>query len=166
MRQSSLGTEALGAALLLVLRIFRVLRGLFVLAELRLVELLRLVDLVGAVVCGVGLHGRDVYPTVEIAVVKLYVCWGTFPVLWPRRGAPWRPAWHPCKRAHDALKEAGHDPEVVRVYGLASLPDITPGRRRIKRLTGESYVPVLVLDDGEWIAQSDAIVAWALAHPA
>ena len=93
--------------------------------------------------------------------MKLYVCWGTFPVPWPRRGASWRPGAHPCKRAHDALKNAGLSPDVVRVYGLASLPDITRGRKEVKRLTGESFVPVLVLDDGTVIAGSNRIVEWA-----
>jgi hypothetical protein len=92
--------------------------------------------------------------------MKLYVCWGTFPVPWPRRGATWRPGGHPCKRAHDALKEAGHSPEVVRVYGFGQLPDVTSGRREVKRLTGESWVPVLVLDDGEVVKGSESIVAW------
>ena len=93
--------------------------------------------------------------------MKLYVCWGTFPVPWPRRGGSWRPAAHPCKRAFDALVAAGHAPDVVRTYGLARLPDITRGRREVKRLTGESFVPVLVDDDGQIIAGSDRIVAWA-----
>ena len=39
--------------------------------------------------------------------MKLYVCWGTFPVPWPRRGGSWRPSAHPCKHAHDALRAAG-----------------------------------------------------------
>ena len=98
--------------------------------------------------------------------MKLYVCWGTFPVPWPRRGASWRPGAHPCKRAHDALRAAGHDPEVVRVYGFAELPDITPGRRTVRRLTGKNLVPVLVLDDGEAISESDRIVEWSRRHPA
>jgi hypothetical protein len=98
--------------------------------------------------------------------MRLYVCWGTFPVPWPRRGASWGPGGHPCKRAHDALKEAGHSPEVVRVYGLGQLPDVTRGRREVKRLTGESWVPVLVLDDGEVVTESDTIVEWARANPA
>ena len=96
--------------------------------------------------------------------MKLYVCWGTFPVPWPRKAASWRPAAHPCKRAHDALVEAGHSPDVIRTYGLASLPDYTAGRKEVKRLTGESFVPVLVLDDGEVIADSAKIVAWAQEH--
>ena len=97
--------------------------------------------------------------------MKLYVCWGTFPVPWPRRGASWRPAAHPCKRAHDAVREAGHDPEVVRVYGFGQLPDMTRGRREVRRLTGQSYVPVLVLDNGQIIQGSESIAAWAQATP-
>ena len=53
-----------------------------------------------------------------------------------------------------------------RVYGLAPLPDITSGRREVKRLTGESFVPVLVLDDGEVIKDSRNIVAWARENAA
>jgi hypothetical protein len=98
--------------------------------------------------------------------MKLYVCWGTFPVPWPRKGATWRPRGHPCKVAHDALRNAGHHPEVVRVYGLAPLPDFTSGRREVKRLTGESLVPVLVLGDGQVIKESKTIAAWACEHPA
>ena len=97
--------------------------------------------------------------------MKLFVCWGTFPVPWPRRGASWRPSAHPCKVAYDALREAGHSPVVERVYGLAELPDMTSGRREVKRLTGASFVPVLVLDDGEVIADSKEIAAWARRHP-
>ena len=47
---------------------------------------------------------------------------------------------------------AGHDPEVRYAFGWRVLPDIpfnlTPGRRRVKRLTGSTDVPVLELDDG------------------
>lgn len=97
--------------------------------------------------------------------MKLYVCWGTFPVPWPRKSASWRPGAHPCKNAYDALKEAGHRPEVVRSYGFGGLPDVTSGRKQVKRLTGESWVPVLVLDDGEVIRESKNIVAWARDNP-
>ena len=98
--------------------------------------------------------------------MRLYVCWGTFPVPWPRRGDSWGPKHHPCKRAHDALKDAGHSPEVVRVYSFGFLPDITRGRREVRRLTGESYVPVLALDDGTVIQDSKRIAAWARENPA
>ncbi|MEX2196805.1 MAG: glutathione S-transferase N-terminal domain-containing protein [Thermoleophilaceae bacterium] len=46
------------------------------------------------------------------------------------------------------------------------MPDVTRGRKDVNRLTGESYVPVLVLDDGEVIADSKSIVAWARDNPA
>ena len=97
--------------------------------------------------------------------MKLYVCWGTFPVPWPRRGASWRPGAHPCKRASDAVNDAGYSAEVVKVYGFAFLPDVTRGRREVKRLTGASFVPVLVLDNGTVISESDRIVDWARANP-
>jgi glutathione S-transferase len=98
--------------------------------------------------------------------MKLYVCWGTFPIPWPRKGESWHPSKHFCKQAHDALTEAGHSPEVVRTYGKAGVIEFTPGRREVKRLTGQSHVPVLVLDDGEIIVDSKNIVAWARANPA
>jgi glutathione S-transferase len=55
---------------------------------------------------------------------------------------------------------------VVRSYGFAALPDVTRARRAVKRLTGQSRVPVLVLDDGDFIADSRNIAAWARENPA
>jgi hypothetical protein len=66
----------------------------------------------------------------------------------------------------DALREARHSPDVEKVYGFGFLPDLTRGRRDVKRLTGESFVPVLVLDHGELVTSSADIVAWAQANPA
>ena len=94
--------------------------------------------------------------------MKLYVCYGTF------KPAP-RPGGHPCGQAYHALKEAGHDPEVVKTYGYGALPDFmnpTSGRREVKKLTGKTWVPVLVTDDDEVISDSKKIIAWAKAHPA
>ena len=90
--------------------------------------------------------------------MKLYICWGTFP-------SP-RPGGHPCRNAYMALKDAGYEPELVKSYGLGPLPDMTQGRKEVKALTGQSWVPVLVLDDGEVIQDSKSIVAWAQQHPA
>ena len=91
--------------------------------------------------------------------MKLYVCWGTFP-------APWRPGGHPCRNAHSALREAGWEPEVERVYGLGPLPDfMNPTRSEVRALTGQNMVPVLVTDAGETIVDSKRIVEWARAHP-
>jgi Glutathione S-transferase, N-terminal domain len=90
--------------------------------------------------------------------VKLYVCYGTF-------GGP----GHACGRAHDALRKAGWQPEVVKSYGSAFLPDIlnrTRGRREARELTGQSSVPVLVTDDGDVIHDSKRIADWAERNPA
>ena len=93
--------------------------------------------------------------------MKLYVCYGTW------KPAP-RPGGHPCGNAYHALVDAGHDPEVVRAYGLGPLPDIvnTPHRREVRRLTGTAWVPILILDDGTVIDGSHQIVEWADANPA
>jgi hypothetical protein len=93
--------------------------------------------------------------------MKLYVCYGTFTF------SP-RPGGHPCGHAHRALKQAGHEPEVIRSYGFGALPGIfnaTPARREVKRLTGNYWVPVLVADDGTVVQGSGKITAWAEANP-
>ncbi|HEX8053683.1 MAG TPA: glutathione S-transferase N-terminal domain-containing protein [Thermoleophilaceae bacterium] len=95
--------------------------------------------------------------------MKLYVCYGTW------KAAP-RPGGHPCGTAYHALREAGHDPEVIKSYGLMILPDTpfnqTAGRKEAKRLTGSSTVPVLVTDDGEVVSDSRKIADWAKKNPA
>ena len=90
--------------------------------------------------------------------MKLYICWGTFQVPGARS--------HPCRDAYLALKEAGHEPELIKVYSSGALPAVTRGRKEVKRVTGQSWVPVLVTDDGEAIHESREIVAWAERHPA
>lgn len=92
--------------------------------------------------------------------MKLYVCYGTFPTP--------RPGGHPCANAYHALKDAGHEPEIVKAYGLGMLPEVfnrTAGRQEVKRLTGSLMVPVLITDEGEVVESSERIVAWAKAHP-
>ena len=94
--------------------------------------------------------------------MKLYVCYGTFKTP--------RPGGHPCGNAHQALIDAGYEPEVIRSYGFGPLPavvnDMAPGRREVKRLTGNYWVPVLVTDEGSVIQDSSKIVEWAKASPA
>jgi hypothetical protein len=89
--------------------------------------------------------------------MKLYVCWGT---MWTPR-----PGGHPCRNAHNALRDAGHDPDVVKVQGLGvgprALNVMTDGRREVEQLTGQRAVPVLVTDSGEVITESARIVEWA-----
>lgn len=97
--------------------------------------------------------------------MRLYVCWGTWRGATPR---PFRRAEsHPCGVAHEALVEAGFAPQVIRCFGWEALPgffNLTPGRRKVKELTGETTVPVLVTDDGEAVAGSGEIAAWAARH--
>ncbi len=94
--------------------------------------------------------------------MKLYVCWNTRPTP--------RPGGHPCANAYSALRDAGHDPEVIKVRGLGVGPKfmhwMTEGRKEIQKLTGQPAVPVLVTDSGEVISDSKKIIAWAEANPA
>ncbi len=95
--------------------------------------------------------------------MKLYVCYGTWTVGKPLHA-------HPCGEANKALIEAGYHPEVVHSYGLGLLPGpvngLMPGRREVKALTGNYWVPALVTDDGTVIQGSTKIIAWAWANPA
>ncbi len=86
-----------------------------------------------------------------MAGVELHVCYGTF-------GTAER---HPCKKAHEGLILAGHQPKLVRTGGCYRTDALWSGRRRIKRLTGNYKVPTLFLDDGTIIDGTENIVAWA-----
>ena len=92
--------------------------------------------------------------------MKLYVCWTA-------RDTP-GPHHHACTRAYDALRDAGYDPQVSRTYSFGAVPAFlqTPGRREVKRLSGQSWVPMLVTDEDEVISGSREIESWAQAHPA
>ena len=94
--------------------------------------------------------------------MKLYVCWGTFQTPSPPHG-------HACHNAYQALRMAGHDPEVIKVRGLGIGPRflhlMTDGRREVERISGQRAVPVMVTDDGEVVTDSRRIVEWAEAHP-
>jgi hypothetical protein len=93
--------------------------------------------------------------------MKLYVCWTTIQLPRPPRG-------HPCHNAYKALRDAGYEPEVIKVQGLGVGPVklMTDGRREVQELTGSPVVPVLITDDGQAINESQRIVEWAKAHPA
>jgi hypothetical protein len=91
--------------------------------------------------------------------MKLYVCWGLF-------RSP-RPGGHPCRNAHEALTDAGWDPEVQKTYGLGILGDtLNPTRAEVRRVSGQNMVPVLITDDGEVVSGSDRIARWARDNPA
>jgi len=95
--------------------------------------------------------------------MKIYVCYGT----WTAGKSVHA---HPCGEARRALVEAGYAPEVIRSYGLGALPglvnDFNRGRREVKRMTGNYWVPVLVTDDETVIQGSDEIIRWARENPA
>ena len=78
-------------------------------------------------------------------------------------GGPWP---HACRRAHEALREAGHDYETV-IFGRGHRFGLfTKGRRpRLKEMSGQEKLPVLQWPDGTTIAGSGNIVAWAKANP-
>lgn len=91
--------------------------------------------------------------------MKLFVCWGLFKT--PKPG-------HPCRNAWEALRSAGHDPEIIRARGWGLLPawlNRTAGRREVRRLTGQDWVPVLVTATGDIVQGSKAITTWAAANP-
>jgi len=92
--------------------------------------------------------------------MKLYVCWGTFQTFGPG---------HPCRNALDALRSAGHDPEIIRSYGWGLLPaavNRSTGRRLARQATGKSWLPLLVSETEEMIAGSDRIKNWATENQA
>jgi glutathione S-transferase len=78
------------------------------------------------------------------------------------------PIAHPCGRAAKALDDAGHTYECKHTRGgslmLWTWPTRARDRAEVERLSGQRAVPILVLDDGEVITGSGAIVHWAQEH--
>lgn len=89
--------------------------------------------------------------------MKLYICWST-------NGSD----HHDCHKVHQALVDAGHEPEIIKARGQEHLPVFLQGkaRREVFAMTGSYFVPVLVLEDGTAINEPDAAVAWAGSHTA
>jgi hypothetical protein len=93
--------------------------------------------------------------------IKLYVCYTRRNVHIPLVHQ------HSCAKAYEALRFAGHDPEVVHAYSFGGVPGAlqTPQRKRVREHTGSYWVPALETDSGEWISGSETIVDWAERHP-
>lgn len=76
---------------------------------------------------------------------------------------------HPCAKAAAALRDAGHAFEIETVGGYRALfwtrrdPSV---RAKVRELSGQDNVPILVLDDGSVISGSATIARWAKEHPA
>lgn len=79
------------------------------------------------------------------------------------------PVAHPCGRAAKALDDSGHTYDLEEVKGGSlkfwTWPARARDRAEVERLSGQRAVPILVLDSGEAVAGSSAIVQWAKAHP-
>jgi glutathione S-transferase len=79
------------------------------------------------------------------------------------------PLAHPCGRAAKALDEAGHEYEWKKVQGgtlkFWTWPSRGRDRAEVEQLSGQRAVPILVLDSGDVIAGSGAIVGWAQENP-
>lgn len=93
----------------------------------------------------------------------LYMC----PVGKSFGGVP-GPLAHPCGRAAKALDDAGQTYESKQVEGGSlkfwTWPSRARDRAEIEQLSGQRSVPILVLDDGEVVKGSGAIVHWAREH--
>jgi glutathione S-transferase len=80
------------------------------------------------------------------------------------------PLAHPCGRAAKALDDAGHSYEWKKVKGgtlkLWTWPSRARDRAQVEELSGQRGVPILVLDDGEVVVGSGAIVSWAQSNTA
>jgi glutathione S-transferase len=76
---------------------------------------------------------------------------------------------HPCAKAGNALAAAGYEYELKTVAGYRMMPWTWGSRERdraeVKELSGQTGVPILVLDNGEVISGSGAIADWAKEHP-
>ena len=76
------------------------------------------------------------------------------------------PKFHPCRRCHEALEQAGHSYgtdifDKNRPFGL-----FTKNKRpELKRMTGQEKLPVLKLPDGSYLTGGNEIVAWARNTP-
>lgn len=78
------------------------------------------------------------------------------------------PFAHPCGKAAKALDDAGHEYETKTVKGgtlkLWTWTSRARDRAEVEQLSGQRNVPILVLDDGEVVTGTSAIVDWAREH--
>lgn len=76
------------------------------------------------------------------------------------------PKFHPCRRCHEALREAGHAYETDVVDKNRPMGLFTKGSRpTLKEMTGQETLPVLRRSGGELIAGSKNIIEWAKSNP-
>ena len=75
------------------------------------------------------------------------------------------PKLHPCRKAHEALDEAGHSYETEVFDKNRPMGLFTKGKRpQLKEMTGQEKLPVLQLPSGEFVTGSGDIVDWAKSN--
>jgi glutathione S-transferase len=68
---------------------------------------------------------------------------------------------HPCRRAQEALREAGIEYEKVIAGHGHPVPFLRKGRRdELRAETGDAKLPALKLADGTVLKHSRAILSW------
>jgi glutathione S-transferase len=83
------------------------------------------------------------------------------PTLYVCHGDDAGPRVHPCRRAQEALREAGIPYEKVIAAHGSPIPFLRKGsRQELKEATGDSKLPALKLPDGTVLTHSKAILAW------
>ena len=71
------------------------------------------------------------------------------------------PKPHACRKAHEALRDAGHDYDKV-VFAKGRPFGHLHGRRpELKEMSGQEKLPVLAFPDGKTISGGSNIVDWA-----
>ncbi|MEY2517628.1 MAG: hypothetical protein QOJ89_4986 [bacterium] len=75
--------------------------------------------------------------------------------------------FHACRRADDALRDAGIDHDRVVFGPNKPMGLFTSGSRpELKAMSGQEQLPVLELPDGSTVNGSGDIIAWAKANAA
>lgn len=75
------------------------------------------------------------------------------------------PKFHPCRKAHNALKEAGHEYQTEIFDKNRPMGLFTKGKRpKLKEMTGQEKLPVLRLPSGDYVIGSGEIIDWAKAN--
>ena len=83
------------------------------------------------------------------------------PTLYVCHGEDHGPRLHPCRRAQEALNDAGIPYEKVIAASGSPIPFLRRGSREdLKQATGTDKLPTLKLADGTVISHSGAILRW------
>jgi glutathione S-transferase len=87
------------------------------------------------------------------------------PTLFVCHGDDGGPKIHPCRRAQEALRDAGIEYEKVVAAHGNPIPFLRKGSREELRVkTGTTKLPTLLLADGAVISHSRAINSWIAEH--